>query len=197
MNQTTLINLYPNQYSQELHYNPFAVKLDMCAGTCNALDDSSNKGCVPNKTKGLNLHVFNMITEINESRSLTNHISCKYECAFDDRKCNFNQNWNNDKYRCECKNPKEHQCKKGYFWNTAKCNSKNSKHAIGTGDSVVISNEVIEETKAILTKNTSTKFHIFKAFLLTLTPRNTYIYVFSSILWFLEFLNCLLFHLEA
>ena len=38
MNQTTLINLYPNQYSQELHYNPFAVKLDMCAGTCNALE---------------------------------------------------------------------------------------------------------------------------------------------------------------
>ena len=26
----TLINLYPNEYSQELHYHPFAVKLDIC-----------------------------------------------------------------------------------------------------------------------------------------------------------------------
>ena len=26
--QPTLLNLYPNQYSQELHYYPFAVKLD-------------------------------------------------------------------------------------------------------------------------------------------------------------------------
>ena len=31
--QLTLINLHPNEYSQEFHYYPFAVKLDRCAGT--------------------------------------------------------------------------------------------------------------------------------------------------------------------
>ena len=30
MTQPTLINLHPNEYSQEFHYYPFAVKLDMC-----------------------------------------------------------------------------------------------------------------------------------------------------------------------
>ena len=54
--QATLINLHPNEYNQELHYYPFAVKLDKCAGSCNTLNDLSNKVCVPNKTEDLNIH---------------------------------------------------------------------------------------------------------------------------------------------
>ena len=65
MNQPTLINLHPNEYSQERHYYPFAVKLDRCVGSCNTLNDLSNKLCDPSKTEDLNLSVFNMITEIN------------------------------------------------------------------------------------------------------------------------------------
>ena len=37
--QPTLINLHPNEYSQELHYYPFAVKLDRYVGSCNTLND--------------------------------------------------------------------------------------------------------------------------------------------------------------
>ena len=33
MNQPSLINLYPNEYSQEIHYYPFAFKLDRCVGS--------------------------------------------------------------------------------------------------------------------------------------------------------------------
>ena len=47
--QPTLINLYLNEYSQEFHYYPFAVKLDRCVGSCNSLNDLSNKVSVPNK----------------------------------------------------------------------------------------------------------------------------------------------------
>ena len=75
--QPTLINLHPNEYSQELHYCPYAVNLDRFAGSCNTFDDLSNKVCVPNQTEDLNLHVFDIITGINESRTLTKHISCK------------------------------------------------------------------------------------------------------------------------
>ena len=91
MTQPTLINLHPNEYSQEFHYYPFAVKLDRCVGTCNALNDLSNKVCVPNRTEDLNLSMFNMITEINESKTLTKQISCECKCKFDGRKCNSNQ----------------------------------------------------------------------------------------------------------
>ena len=83
MTQPTLINLYSNEYSQEFHYYPFAVKLDRCAGSCNTINDLSNKACVPNKTEDLNLSVFNMITGINESKTLTKHISCDCKCRFD------------------------------------------------------------------------------------------------------------------
>ena len=68
---------------------------------CNTLNDLSNKVFIPNEKKGLNLSLFNFITGINESKTLTNHISCECKCKFDSKKCNSNQNWNNNKCRCE------------------------------------------------------------------------------------------------
>ena len=97
MTQPILINLHPNEYSQECHYYPFSVKLDGCVGSCNTINDLSNKVCVPSKTEGLNLSVFNMIIGINELKTLTLHISCKCKCRFDRRKRNLDQWWNNDK----------------------------------------------------------------------------------------------------
>ena len=93
--QPTLINLHPNEYSQELHYYPFAVKLDRCAGCCSILNGSSNKVCFPNKTADLNLSVSNMITGINE---------CLCKCKFDGRKHNSNQKCYNDKVDESVKN---------------------------------------------------------------------------------------------
>ena len=43
--QSTLINLYPNECSQEFHDYQFAVKLDKCVGSCNTLNDLSSKVC--------------------------------------------------------------------------------------------------------------------------------------------------------
>ena len=53
--QPTLINLHPNEYSQELQDYPFVVKLDKCVRSCNTLNDLSNRVCVPNKTEYLNI----------------------------------------------------------------------------------------------------------------------------------------------
>ena len=50
------------------------VKLNRCVGSCNTLNDLSGKVCVPNKSEDFNLSVSNMITEINESKTLTKHI---------------------------------------------------------------------------------------------------------------------------
>ena len=62
------------------------------------INDFSDKVCVPNKTEDLDLSVLNMITKINESRTLTKHISCECKCEFDGKDCNSNHWWNNDKY---------------------------------------------------------------------------------------------------
>ena len=88
--QPTFINLHPNEYSQELHYNPFPVKLDPFAGSSNTLNDLFNNVCLPNKTKDLSIHLFNMITLTgkNESKILIKDTSCKCKFKFDGRKCN-------------------------------------------------------------------------------------------------------------
>ena len=83
MIQPTLVNLHSDEYSQEFQYCAFTVKLDRCVGSCNTLNDSSNKVCVPNKTEHLSLSVFNMIKGIIESKTLTKHISCECKWRFD------------------------------------------------------------------------------------------------------------------
>ena len=105
LTQPTLINLHPNEYSQEFHHYPFLVKLDRCA---EVLNDLSNKVYVPNKTEDLNLSLFDIITGINQSKTLTKHISCECKCKFEGRKCNSDQWLTNNKYQCECQ--KSHVC---------------------------------------------------------------------------------------
>ena len=56
--------------------------------------------------------MFNMITGINELKTLAKHVSYECNCKFDCRKCNSDQKWNNDKFRCKCQ--KHHLCEKDY-----------------------------------------------------------------------------------
>ena len=73
-----VINLLPNEYSQQVRYYLFSVNLDRCAGSYNTLFDLSIRVCVPNETEDLNLHVF--ITRINKLKTLIKHILCKCKC---------------------------------------------------------------------------------------------------------------------
>ena len=77
-----------------MHYYPYVAELDRCVGSYNNL---SNKVCVPNKTEDLDLCMFNIITEKNESKILTKDTSSECKCKFDARKCNSNQWWSNNK----------------------------------------------------------------------------------------------------
>ena len=73
MIKPSLISLSSNEDSQEFHYHSFA------------LNDVSNKVCIPNKTEDLNLSMFNMITGINGSKILRKYISCECKCVFDEK----------------------------------------------------------------------------------------------------------------
>ena len=135
----------------------------------NTINGLSNKACVPNETKDLNLSVLKLITRINESKTLTKHISCECKCKFDETKCNLNQSWNNDKCQCECK--KYHICEKEYVWNPSTLICQNGKYIASIVDDLaIICDDVIEshdeqinfsEKKAIcITQN----FYIFLFF---------------------------------
>ena len=73
MIQPTLINLHSNEYNQEFNFSSCVVKSDRCVGSCNTLNNLSNKVRVPSKTEDLNLSILNVITEINESKTSTKH----------------------------------------------------------------------------------------------------------------------------
>ena len=67
------------------------VRLDRFVGSCNTLNDLSNKVCVQNKTEDLDLSVINMLTKMNGSKTLTKHASCECKCKFDVKICNSDQ----------------------------------------------------------------------------------------------------------
>ena len=72
MTQVTLINLHPNEESQEFHYYPFVAKLDRCVWSLNTImNDLFRNVGVLNKTEDLNLSMFNMITGINELKNIS------------------------------------------------------------------------------------------------------------------------------
>ena len=73
-NKPTIINLHPNEYTQGLYYYQLVVNFDKFVGSCNTLNDFANKVCVSNKIEALNLSVFNMITGINDSKTLAKHM---------------------------------------------------------------------------------------------------------------------------
>ena len=80
------------------------IKLDRCVRSCDTLNHFSNKICIQTKTEDLNIRVFNMITEINESKTLAKDISWECKYRVDRTKCNSNHWWNNYKCWCDGKN---------------------------------------------------------------------------------------------
>ena len=92
-----------------------------------------------------------MITGINESKTLTNYVLCKYECKFNTITCNSNQKWSRYKCRCECKNTKKHRvCEKAYIWNPATCSCEKGKYVTGIIDnSVIMCHKIIDTTKTV------------------------------------------------
>ena len=73
------INLHPNENSQESHYYPFSVILDIYVGSCNTINDVPNKICTPDKAEDLSLIVSNMITGICEKDYVWNTATCNCE----------------------------------------------------------------------------------------------------------------------
>ena len=78
----------------QLNYYPFIISLDKFSRSCNVVDDLSAKICVPSEKKYVHVKAVNMITRINEAKTLMKHISCDCKCKFNSTTCNSNKKWN-------------------------------------------------------------------------------------------------------
>ena len=145
-------NSHPDEQSQEFNYYPFAVKLDKCVGSCNTLNEFSNKVCVTNKIEHLNLSLFNMIQGINEPKN-NKHTSYEYKCIYlmEENGIQINGGiMTNVDVSCE------KVCDKDYIWNPSTYICENGTNLASILDDLAITfDEYIQscnkETKTITT----------------------------------------------
>ena len=64
-----------------------------------------------------------MITNKDEAKATTEHISCDCKCKFNSIACNSDQKSNNKTCQSECE-----KCEKDYIWNPSTCICENSKY---------------------------------------------------------------------
>ena len=108
-----------NVNSNEPVFYPCSIKVNKCSGICNNINDPYAKLGGPDIIKNINVKVFNLISRINETRSIIWHETCKCVCRLTSAICNSRQIWNEDRRRCECKEDliDKRICDKGYIWN--------------------------------------------------------------------------------
>ena len=80
--------------------------------------------------KNMNIKVFNLLARINETRKIIWHETCKCVCRLTSAVCNDRQEWNKNKYKCECKEDliSKLTCDKGYMWNPSTCSCECDKY---------------------------------------------------------------------
>ena len=129
------------------------ISLNNCTGSCNIL---SPKLCILKEAKDIYVTSFNMKTNKNEVKAMTEHFSCDCKCKFNSTTRNSKQKWNNKTSQCECKS--YCKCKKDYSWNRSTCICEKSKWLKGFGDtSVTEYDEIIIVMNTALTKKINPK----------------------------------------
>ena len=81
----------------------FSIKVNKCSGSCNNINDPYAKLCVPNVVKNTNAKVFNLMPWSNQTKHIGWHKTCKCKCRSNSSVCNNKKRWNEDKWRCECR----------------------------------------------------------------------------------------------
>ena len=109
--------------------------------------------------KDINVKAFNMITNKDEAKAMTEQISCDCKCRLNSTICNSNRKWNNKTCQCECKN--YHMCEKDYSLNRMTCICESSKYLKSVADTPVTACDEI----VVVTNNLSTKRQMLQVLL--------------------------------
>ena len=99
-------------------------------------------------------HLFNMITNKNEAKTMKKNISCDCKCKFNSTACNSNQKLNDESCQCKCRNYRK--CKKDYSWNPSTFNCEESKYLKSIADTVIRHDEIVPVIDTVSTKITNT-----------------------------------------
>ena len=75
----------------------YSVKINKCKGSCNTINDSYAKLCVPDTIKNIYVNVFNLMSRTNETKHIEWYKACKCKCRLNASVCNNKQRWSEDK----------------------------------------------------------------------------------------------------
>ena len=103
-----------NVNNNEPVFYPYSIKVNKCSGSCNNINDPYAKLCIPDFAKSINVKVFNLMSRINEAKSIIWHKTCKCVCRLTSSVCNSRQIWN--EYLID-----KGICGKGFIWNPSNC----------------------------------------------------------------------------
>ena len=93
------------------------------------------KICALKETKDINVKGFNMITNKEDAKAITEHISFDCKCKFNSTTCEAKLEWNNKTCKCEWKNFPKYE--KDYSWNPSKFICQKSQHLKNAADTSV------------------------------------------------------------
>ena len=144
-------------------FYPYSIKVNKCSGTCNDINDAYARVCVPDIVKNINVKVFNLMQRINETKQIILPETCKCVCRLTSAVCNTKQTWNEDKFRCECKeNLVDKKVRdKGYIWNPSNYQSECDK-SCGIGEyldsnscvcKTSLIDKLVEECTSVINEN--------------------------------------------
>ena len=108
--------------NEPVHY-PYSVLINKCSGSCNDISDPFAKLCVLDATKNVNIEVYNLLSQVNETKNVIWHETCKCVCRLTSAVCNSRQIWNSNACICECNDDfaDKIDCKEEYMWNPSTC----------------------------------------------------------------------------
>ena len=169
-------------------FYPLSIRVNKCGGDCNTINDPMAKLCVPDIVKDMNIKVFNMLSNINETRKIVWHETCKCICRLTSTICNDKQEWNENKCSCECEEDLVSKlvCDKGYMWNTSTCACECDKYC-EVGQYLDYKNcvcrkklidDLIEQYTSIVDIKTKNGTDIFTSSTATNSDNSTNIYLF-------------------
>ena len=69
-----------NEGIGEVLFYPYNVLVNKCSGSCGTINNPMAKLCVPDIVKRVNMQVYNFLMNLNETRSVLWHESCKCVC---------------------------------------------------------------------------------------------------------------------
>ena len=112
-----------NEGVGEALFYPYNVLVNKCSGSCNTFNNPIAKLRIPGIVTRVNMQVYNFLMNLNETRNVLWHESCKCVCKLISSVCNNKQIWNGDTCSCDCNEDFAGiiNCTKRYTWNPSTC----------------------------------------------------------------------------